>query len=115
MRGIERMKNSKLQAPRLREIPSAKLQRSLRPGFAGRRLHASQSGGWILKFLWSLVVGVWCFSSSAYPPGPYTLLYGTVRDQYGTPLSLATSKVLLKTPSGQQYVVPISPGIGDVP
>jgi hypothetical protein len=63
-----------------------------------------------------LVLGVWCleFSSYAYPPGPYHLLYGTVRDQYGTPITLTTAKVVLQTPSGIQFAAPIVPG-GSIP
>jgi hypothetical protein len=52
-----------------------------------------------------------CPAAHAYPPGPYTLVYGTVRDQYGTPLSSATALVVLQTPSGFQAAAPIVPGI----
>jgi hypothetical protein len=55
------------------------------------------------------------FSTYAYPAGPYNLLYGTVRDQYGTPISLAGAQVMLQTAAGTQFAAPIIPGIAGVP
>jgi hypothetical protein len=52
-----------------------------------------------------------CPTANAYPPGPYTIIFGTVRDQYGTPLSSATAQVVLQTPSGLQAAAPIVPGV----
>lgn len=52
-----------------------------------------------------------CLTARAYPPGPYHVLYGTVRDQYGTPLSSSQASVLLQTPSGLQLSAPIVPAI----
>jgi len=48
----------------------------------------------------------------AYPPGPYTTIYGTVRDQYGTPLSSSQSSVVFQSASGVQLAAPIVPGSG---
>src|SRR5262249_27334838 len=50
-------------------------------------------------------------TTHASPPGPYHLLYGTVRDGYGTPLSSANAQVIFQTPSGKQLAAPIVPGI----
>jgi hypothetical protein len=50
-----------------------------------------------------------CPTVNAYPPGPYHLLYGTVRDQFGTPLNLDTAQVLLQTSTGVQFSAPIIP------
>jgi hypothetical protein len=47
----------------------------------------------------------------ASPPGPYHLLYGTVRDGYGTPLTSANAQVIFQTPAGPQLAAPIIPGI----
>jgi hypothetical protein len=52
-----------------------------------------------------------CLTAMAYPPGPYHVLYGTVRDQYGTPLSSAQAQVLFITTNGIQVSAPIVPGI----
>jgi hypothetical protein len=52
-----------------------------------------------------------CPSAKAYPPGPYHVLYGTVRDQYGTPLNSAQAQIILQTPSGVQLSAPVAPGI----
>jgi hypothetical protein len=46
----------------------------------------------------------------AYPPGPYHVLYGTVRDQYGTPLTSAQAQIVLQTPSGTELSAPVVPG-----
>ncbi|MGD0260172.1 MAG: hypothetical protein ABSD29_10155 [Verrucomicrobiota bacterium] len=52
-----------------------------------------------------------CPTARAYPPGPYHVLYGTVRDQYGTPLSSAQAQIVLQTPAGLQFCAPVVPGI----
>ena len=60
-----------------------------------------------------LLALVWCSSHpvQAYPPGPYHLLYGTVRDRYGSPLTAANAQVILQTPSGLQFAAPVVPGL----
>jgi hypothetical protein len=50
-------------------------------------------------------------AAHAFPPGPYHLLYGTVRDRYGTPLTVANAQVIFQTPSGAQFVAPVIPGL----
>ena len=53
--------------------------------------------------------------AQAYPPAPYHLIYGTVRDRYGTPLTSAQAQIVLQTSTGVQlsaFVLPgFSPGI----
>jgi len=39
------------------------------------------------------------------------VLYGTVRDQYGTPLSSAQAQIVLQTPAGTQLCAPVVPGV----
>ena len=58
-----------------------------------------------------LQLALLCPRASAYPPGPYQLIYGTVRDQYGRPLASSQTKIVLQTPSGAQLSVPVLPGI----
>jgi hypothetical protein len=48
----------------------------------------------------------------AYPPAPYHLLYGTLRDEYGTPLMSDQAQVIIATPSGVQLMTTVIPGIG---
>jgi hypothetical protein len=50
-------------------------------------------------------------TAHAFPPGPYHLLYGTVRDRYGTPLTTANSQVIFQSPSGAQFIAPVIPGL----
>ena len=49
-------------------------------------------------------------TSPAFPPGPNALIYGMVKDQYGTPLR-AGAQVLLQTPGGVQVAGNIQPGL----
>ena len=48
---------------------------------------------------------------SAYPPAPFHLFYGMVRDEYGTPLITPGAEVILETASGVQVRTTINPGI----
>ena len=52
-----------------------------------------------------------CLMGWAYPPSPYHLIYGTVRDEYGTPLSNAQAQVLLVRSGGVQNETSIQPGL----
>lgn len=50
-----------------------------------------------------------CFTAHAYPPTPYHLIYGQVKDQYGSPLMNRQAQIILQTPSGvslKTYIVP---------
>jgi len=57
--------------------------------------------------IWSLGQGQ---SAVAMPPAPYHLIYGLVRDQYGTPLSSSSSLVILQAQSGTQLTAQFLPG-----
>jgi len=52
-----------------------------------------------------------CPLALAFPPAPYHLIFGVVRDQYGTPLSSAQTSVVLETQSGVQISGSLVPGI----
>jgi hypothetical protein len=73
---------------------------------------SKRTAGWSLVLLTVLFACLVCPRARAYPPGPYHIVYGTVRDQYGTPLSSAQASVILETPSGVQISAPVVPGIG---
>jgi len=47
----------------------------------------------------------------AFPPVPHHVLYGLVRDEYGTPLLNAQATLVLQTPTGVQLTATITPGI----
>jgi hypothetical protein len=47
----------------------------------------------------------------AYPPAPSHLIYGLVRDQYGTPLSNPNAQVILQTSSGVSLATTIIPNL----
>ena len=47
----------------------------------------------------------------AFPPAPDLLIYGLVKDQFGTPLTLSSDKVILQTPTGVNAVGNIQPGL----
>jgi hypothetical protein len=48
---------------------------------------------------------------SAFPPAPYHVLYGLVRDEYGQPLSQAGAQMILETTNGVQVIGNISPNL----
>ncbi len=50
-------------------------------------------------------------SARAFPPAPDGLLYGMVKDQYGTPLANAGDTVILQTANGTQVTATIQPGL----
>ena len=56
-----------------------------------------------------VLVGGWD-SAFANPPAPFNLVYGLVRDKYGTPLTATSAMVLLETPAGTVISAPIVPG-----
>ncbi len=47
----------------------------------------------------------------AYPPAPFHLFYGMLRDEYGTPISVTGAEVILETSSGVKIKTTINPGI----
>jgi hypothetical protein len=63
-----------------------------------------------LAALGLLVLGC-CISARAYPPTPYHLIYGLVKDQYGTPLMNRQAQVVLQTPSGTILKTSIVPDL----
>jgi hypothetical protein len=50
-------------------------------------------------------------AAEAYPPAPEVLIYGLVRDQYGTPIANTSATVILQTPGGAQVVTTIQPNL----
>jgi hypothetical protein len=67
------------------------------------------------RVLWSFsILGLTVLppvSAPAFPPAPHHVIYGEVRDQYGTPLMLAQAQVLLQTPTGVQFNASLVPGL----
>ncbi|HEX4646130.1 MAG TPA: hypothetical protein VH598_11025 [Verrucomicrobiae bacterium] len=51
-------------------------------------------------------------TAPAFPPAPSHLIYGTVRDEYGTPLMTSQAQIILETPTGVQLTTSVAPGIG---
>jgi len=49
-------------------------------------------------------------AARANPPAPYNLVYGVVRDAYGTPLTSAAATILLVTPGGTVIATQVLPG-----
>lgn len=47
----------------------------------------------------------------AFPPAPDGMIYGMVKDQYGTPLMNIGDQVILQTPGGVQVTTFIQPGL----
>jgi hypothetical protein len=57
------------------------------------------------------VIGFFERTAEAYPPAPFHLFYGMVRDEYGTPINLTTAEVILETSSGVKIKTTVNPGI----
>jgi hypothetical protein len=49
--------------------------------------------------------------AQAYPPSPYHLVYGIVRDEYGTPLMNGQARILLVSTGGSQSQTTIQPNL----
>jgi hypothetical protein len=64
------------------------------------------TGTWI-----ALLAGLLALSAQAFPPAPDGIIYGMVKDQYGTPLMNTADKVILQTPSGVLVTTPILPNL----
>lgn len=47
----------------------------------------------------------------AFPPAPHHLFMGTVRDEYGNPISTTAAKVIFDTPSGRSITTMVRPGL----
>jgi hypothetical protein len=62
---------------------------------------------------WIAVLGslLLALSARAYPPAPFHVIYGVVRDDYGTPLMSSQVQVVLETPTGVQLATRISSGL----
>ena len=73
----------------------------LRKGFAGFSL--------VLLAL-ALASGL-CPTANALPPAPYHLIYGVVRDRYGTPLTTSQATIVLQTFSGGRLFTQVLPGL----
>lgn len=65
----------------------------------------------IIGFRMALLAGFWALPAQAFPPAPDAVIYGMVKDQYGTPLVNQADKVILQTPSGVQVATAIQPNL----
>ena len=67
----------------------------------------------LFRLLYALLIALGAFSrpAHAYPPAPFHLVYGMLRDQYGTPITVRGTEVVLETSAGVKIKVVINPGI----
>jgi hypothetical protein len=70
----------------------------------------------IFRRLWVgslLLLGIAMISEPvrAYPPAPFHLFYGMLRDEYGTPLNFVGAEVFLETSTGVKISTKVIPGI----
>lgn len=70
----------------------------------------SRKGGWLLLAL-LLGLGGRQGHVQAYPPTPFHLFYGMLRDEYGTPINIPGAEVILETSSGVKIKTTVNPGI----
>lgn len=63
------------------------------------------------------MIGCWltllfvCLVAQAYPPSPYHLIYGLVRDQYGTPIMNQQVQILIVATNGTRNSTSIQPAL----
>lgn len=62
------------------------------------------AGAWLLSCV--LLPSAW-----AFPPAPHHLLYGVVKDEFGTPLLENTATVILESPSGVRLSSKVIPAL----
>jgi hypothetical protein len=74
----------------------------------GAKLPAFRYGALKLAIAASLFLPL---ATPAFPPAPHHTIYGTVRDEYGTPLMTSQAQVVLVTPTGVQIATTIVPGL----
>ena len=74
----------------------------------GKRRLAFRCRGFVLAVAATLLLPP---ATLAFPPAPRHLIYGTVKDQYGTPLMTSQAQVLLITPTGVQLMTSVVPGL----
>jgi hypothetical protein len=70
----------------------------------------ARKGGWLLV-AWLLGLGQPAGRVEAYPPAPFHLFYGMLRDEYGTPINIPGAEVILETSSGVRIKTTVNPGI----
>lgn len=49
--------------------------------------------------------------ADAFPPAPHHLFYGTIRDEWGHPLTSSSATVIVETDSGVQITAPLIPDV----
>ena len=68
----------------------------------------------LMRWSASILFMLCALSGWAYPPAPHHLLYGLVRDEYGSPMNVVGAEVILVTPSGRELKAKIAdaePGV----
>jgi len=66
----------------------------------------------IIGFRMALLAGLWAGpAAQAFPPAPDGVIYGLVKDQYGTPLVNQDDQIILQTPGGVQIAATIQPNL----
>jgi hypothetical protein len=90
------------------------MKNSVQPS-TNRRIGASP-GFWSKHRTWAFCILHFAFCvcprlAQAFPPAPDGLIYGVIKDQYGTPLMHAGDRVVLTTSAGIQAVGLVQPGL----
>ncbi len=84
---------------------------SPRPSPIGREREFRARSGTSLILVLLLGVAVFVWPVRAYPPAPFHLFFGMLRDEYGTPINIPGAEVILETSSGVKIKTTVNPGI----
>ncbi len=83
----------------------------IRAAATGQQKTARRSGWLLALLLGAFILQPLAFSLRAYPPAPFHLFYGMLRDEYGTPINLTEAEVVLEAASGVKVRTAVNPGI----
>jgi Bacterial TSP3 repeat len=77
----------------------------------GQATATSEASAWARCLLALLLGAVFAPAVRAFPPAPHHLFFGTVRDQYGTPLRVANAEVILEAAGGTVWKTKVVSGV----
>lgn len=77
----------------------------------GQATGTSGASAWARCLLAFLLGAVFAPAVRAFPPAPHHLFFGTVRDQYGTPLRVANAEAILEAAGGTVWKTKVVSGV----
>jgi len=81
-----------------------------------RRRTGASLRHWSVRGFWAALIlhfasCMFPWLAQAYPPAPYHVIYGLVRDEYGVPISLNNAQIIFESTNGVQVTGTIVPNL----